>query len=133
MCQIKNKFLVKDATRKTAYKIMYYNKKNKTCRSMYFKTHTIYKTNKVYTAKGYFKSDNKAFSNNGNLHGSVFHVYTSLKKTKFLFKELQAIKCNLYIVKVYVNDYVASGINGGIENKTACYRQIIFTNKTYRK
>ena len=67
MCQIKNKFLVKDATRKTAYKIMYYNKKNKTCHSMYFKTNTIYKTNKVYTAKGYFKSDNKAFSKNGNL------------------------------------------------------------------
>lgn len=132
MCQIKNKFLVKDATRKTAYKIMYYNKKNKTCHSMYFKTNTIYKTNKVYTAKGYFKSDNKAFSNNGNLHGSVFHVYTSLKRAKFLLQKLQSIE-DLCIVKVYVNDYVASGINGGNENKTACYRQIIFTNETYRK
>lgn len=121
---------MKDATRKIAYKIMHYNRQNKTYSSMYFKTNTIYKTNKVYTAKGYFKSDNKAFSNNGNLHGSVFHVYTSLKKTKFLFKQLQPTK-DICIVKVYINDYVASGINGGNENKTACYRKIIFTNEIY--
>ena len=130
MCQIKNKFLVKDATRQTAYKIVFKNKSSYNSLYNYMQNYEPYK---IYNAEGLFYRNNSKFISLNTLFGNAFHVYTSLKAAKYAFTKIRMNKRKCVIVKVYVNKYIASGISSLDDIKTACYSQIIFTNETYRK
>ena len=70
----------------------------------------------VYEAEG----RSPHFLKGDELDGGAFHVYPSRETAELALKKAN---CNNIIVKVKVNDYVCSGING--QYPTACYRQMV--------
>lgn len=127
MCQINNRFLKSDASRKTAYKVM-----NRLVRGdgvLYVSpwVGAAYPPGREVEAKGGSNSD---FVDCDEIHAGAFHVYTRLNDALFVFAPWGSGQ--RVVVKVAVADYVASGTTGS-GDRSACYRRMCILEEVYNE